>query len=224
MFGQIRFIQIGAARLVASIFGILAGIGGIMHGPGEILQGNVAPAGMFFNSWTVEPIATNVGGEPAMSLIPNLLISGILTLLISSIVLVWAAAFVGRRRGGVILILLSFIMLLVGGGFAPPLIGIIAGVAGLGINAQEPKWSKNLSSRSRKLFAAAWPWLFAVCVIDGAILVVGSLIFGYIIGLNIPGVWVFCFLLAIPLLILTITTGVAYDSNRSNVSVAAQSS
>ncbi len=78
-----------------------------MHGPGEILQGGVAPSGLIFDSWTVEPIATNVGGEPALSLIPNLLVSGVLTILVSSAVLVWAAAFVGRRGGGLVLILLS---------------------------------------------------------------------------------------------------------------------
>jgi len=222
--GQIRFTQISAARLVASIFGILAGIGGIMHGPGEILQGNVAPGGIVFNSWTVEPIATNVGGEPAMSLIPNLLISGMLTILMSLAVLVWAAVFVEKRRGGVILILLSLLMLLVGGGFAPPLIGIIAGVAGLGISARAPNWYKHLPSKSRNLLAAAWPWFFGVCVINGVILIVGVLIFGYIIGLNIPEVWVFCFLLSIPLLILTILTGVAYDSNKGARGVVAQSS
>jgi hypothetical protein len=224
MIGQIRFTQISAARLVASIFGILAGIGGIMHGPGEILQGNVAPSGIVFNSWMVEPIATNVGGEPAMTVIPNLLISGILTILMSLAVLVWAAAFVGKRHGGIILILLSFIMLLVGGGFAPPLIGIIAGVAGLGINAQAPSWYKYLPSKSRNLLATVWPWFFGVCVINGAILIVGALIFGYIIGLNIPGVWVFCFLFSIPLLILTILTGVAYDSNKGDRGVVAQNS
>ncbi len=224
MFGQIRFTQISAARLVASIFGSLAGIGGIMHGPGEILQGNVAPGGIVFNSWTLEPIATNIGGEPAMSLIPNLLISGILTILISFAVFVWAAAFVGKRWGGVILILLSLLMLLVGGGFAPPLIGIIAGVAGLGINARVPGWCKRLPSQFRNVLAAAWPWLFGVCVINGVILIVGALIFGYIIGLNIPEVWVFCFLLSIPLLILTILTGVAYDSHKSDRSVVARSS
>ncbi len=109
-------------------------------------------------------------------------------------------------------------MLLVGGGFAPPLIGMLAGVAGLGVNAQAPAWCMNLPFKWRHLLAAAWPWFLGVCAIDGAVLIVGALIFGYIIGLNIPQVWVFCFLLSIPLLVLTILTGVAYDTNRSYTS------
>jgi len=223
MFRQIRFTPISAARLVASIFGVLAGVGGIMHGPGEILQGNVAPSGLAFNSWTMEPIATNVGGEPAMSLIPNLLISGVLTILISSAVLVWAAAFVGKKHGGIYLMLFSLIMLLVGGGFAPPMLGILAGIGGLGINADAPSWYKNLPRKFLSLLAALWPWFFGVCVINGVILIVGALILGYIIGLNIPGVWVFCFLFSIPLLILTILTGVAYDGKQSERGVVTQS-
>ncbi len=224
MFGQNHFSQVSAARLAASLFGSLAGVGGLMHGPGEILQGNVAPGGLVFNSWTVEPIATNVGGEPAMSLIPNLLLSGILTILISSAVLVWAAVFVVKKQGGVILILLSLLMLLVGGGFAPPMVGILAGVAGLGINAQAPGWCKKLHSKVRDFLASAWPWIFGLCAIDGIMLIVGALIFGYIIGLNIPEVWVFCFLVSIPLLLLTILTGVAYDSHIGDRRIGAQSS
>lgn len=214
MFQQTRFTDMSAARLVASIFGILAGIGGIMHSPGEILQGNVAPSGIVFNSWTVEPIATNVGGEPAMTIVPNLLVSGVLTMLVSLTVIFWAAAFVGKKHGGIVLILLSILMLLVGGGFAPPLIGILAGVAGLGINAPMPRWCKNLPDKFRNLLAALWPWFFGVCVLTGVTLILGALLLGYIIGLNIPGVWVFCFLVSIPLLILTIITGVAYDSRK----------
>ena len=224
MLGQIRHTRVSAARSVASFFGVLAGIGGIMHGPGEILQGNIAPGGIVFNSWTVEPIATNVGGEPAMTLIPNLLISGALTMILSAAVSVWAAGFVGKRHGGVVLILLSVIMLLVGGGFAPPLIGILAGVAGLGIDAQAPRWCKNLPSKLRNALAAAWPWFFVVCAANGVVLIVGTLIFGYIIGLNIPQVWVSCFLISIPLLILTILTGVAYDSRGGDGRLVARSS
>ena len=214
MLNQIRFSQMSAARLIASIFGILAGIGGLMHGPGEILQGNVAPGGIAFNSWTVEPVATNVGGEPAMTIVPNLLLTGFLTILLSLAVIFWAALFIMQRHGGIVLMVLSFLMLLVGGGFAPPLIGILAGAAGLGIHGSVPRWYKNLPGRFRDVLALIWPWSFGVCVLDGIILVLGSLLFAYIIGLNIPGVWVFCFLILIPLLVFTIITGAARDSHK----------
>jgi len=61
MDGKEIFPNIGAARIVASIFGVLAGLGGVTHGIGETLQGNMAPNGIMINSWTEGPIATNMG-------------------------------------------------------------------------------------------------------------------------------------------------------------------
>ena len=89
--------NIHASRLAAITFGILAGLGGMWHGIGEILQGNVAPDGIIINSWTQGPIATNMGGEPGMTIVPNLLITGILCIVVSLAVIVWAAVFVQRR-------------------------------------------------------------------------------------------------------------------------------
>ncbi|HAF70118.1 TPA: hypothetical protein DCL37_01955 [Candidatus Acetothermia bacterium] len=132
MKGKNALTTISAARIVASIFGVLAGLGGLTHGIGEALQGNVAPEGIVINSWTQGPIATNMGGEPGMTIVPNLLVTGVLTIIVSLAVIVWSVAFVQRKRGGLILILLSTAMLLVGGGFGPPIMGILAGVAGLG--------------------------------------------------------------------------------------------
>lgn len=61
--------------MTATLFGALAGVGGLVHGIGEVLQGNVAPEGLIINSWTVGPIATNMGGEPGMTIVPNLQIT-----------------------------------------------------------------------------------------------------------------------------------------------------
>jgi hypothetical protein len=67
---------------------------------------------------------------PAMTVIPNFLVTGVVAIIFALIILVWAAAFVQRKNGGVVLILLSIVLLLVGGGFLPPALGIIAGAVG----------------------------------------------------------------------------------------------
>src|SRR5512139_783205 len=97
-----RFSTFSATGATASIFGALAGLGGLNHGIGEALQGNVASGGIIVNSWTVGPIATNMGGEPAMTLAPSLLVAGILTIVVSLAVMAWAVAGVGGRHGGLI--------------------------------------------------------------------------------------------------------------------------
>jgi len=114
-------------RVAASALGIFAGLGGASHGPGEILQGNMAPDGLVIEAW---PELTALAGEPAMTIIPSFLVTGILTIIFGLIVAVWAAKFVQRKNGGLVLILLSIIMLLVGGGLFPPVFGVAAGIIG----------------------------------------------------------------------------------------------
>lgn len=208
-------LQNTAARLVASVFGVLAGIGGLIHGIGEVLQGNVTPAGIFIPSWTQGPIATNMGGDPGLTIVPNLLVTGILTIIISLTIIIWSAFFIGRKNGGQILIILSFILLLVGGGIAPPIICILAGISGLGINSPLTFWRRHVSINLQRMLAKLWPFLFGIAVISGLFLVIGSLILVYFFNLNNPNLFTNSFLFSLLLLILVIFTGYAYDLQNS---------
>lgn len=123
---------------VASILGIFAGIGGASHGPGEILQGNIAPDGIIIEAW---PALTLLAGEPAMTLIPSFSISGILTVTTGVAVTILAATRIQSKNGALILILLSTMMLFVGGGLIPPAFGVVGGVIGLQIRQKNLKTS-----------------------------------------------------------------------------------
>lgn len=205
-----------AARIAASVFGVLAGLGGITHGIGEVLQGPVAPDGIWIYSWTQGPIATNMGGEPGITVVPNLLVTGILTIIISLFVIIWAAILVSRKMGGRILILLSVIMLLVGGGVGPPIMGILAGVAGLGIDAPPGWWRKRLSAGARRFLAALWPWIFVMGAINGVFLVMGSVILVSFFDLNDPGLFTHSFFLSVVFQLSMIVTGRAHDLQKEN--------
>ncbi len=114
-------------RVAASAIGIFGGLGGASHGPGEMLQGNIAPNGLVIEAWHE---LTVLAGEPAMTIIPSFLVTGVLTVIFGLLVAVWAAKFVQRKNGGLVLIFLSIIMLLVGGGLFPPVFGVVAGIIG----------------------------------------------------------------------------------------------
>src|SRR3990172_11908219 len=101
-----------ARKIVASAFGVIVGLAGLEHGVGEILQGNVAPPGLMFESWPHSGPLRIMAGEPAMSVFPSLLLSGILTVLVSLATIVWSAAFLGSRHGAFVLMLLSVLLLL----------------------------------------------------------------------------------------------------------------
>lgn len=213
--------RVNGARLVATLFGLLAGLGGITHGIGEVLQGNIVPSGIIIDSWTQGPIATNMGGEPAMTIVPNLLVTGLLTIVVSLAILVWAAVFVQRKNGGRILIGLSIVMLLVGGGFGPPIIGILAGAAGTGINAPLTGWRSRLSANVQHLLAKLWPWAFGAAAISGTFLVVGSVILVYVFGLNNDDLFLNSFYFTVLALILTVFMTPVYDNQNSEGRVPA---
>ena len=116
----------GATRVVVATLGAVVGFAGIEHGIGEIRQGSVAPGGFAILSWPDTPAFRLVAGEPALTIVPNLLATGILAVALSLAFAIWATLFAGRRHGGMVLILLSLAMLLFGGGFGPPVLGIAA--------------------------------------------------------------------------------------------------
>jgi len=119
---------VGATRAAASTIGVVAGLIGLYHGYNETLQGNSTPSGIVINA--IGPPCQGNACFPAMTVIPNFFVTGVLAIVFALIVLAWAALLVQRKKGGVVLILLSIILLLVGGGFLPPALGIIAGVIG----------------------------------------------------------------------------------------------
>ena len=123
---------------VATILGIFAGIGGASHGPGEMLQGNIAPSGIIIEAW---PALTSLSGEPAMTLIPNFSVSGIVTVITGAAVTIWAATRIQSKNGALVLILLSTMMLFVGGGLIPPVFGVVAGIIAARVSQKDLKTS-----------------------------------------------------------------------------------
>jgi hypothetical protein len=150
-----------ATKKVAAWFGVAAGIAGIEHGYFEILQGSTRPAGLMIASIGPPCVPEETWNmcEPAMTVIPNFLSTGILAVVIGLLVLVWSGACLGRRHGGMVLMLFSAALLMFGGGLFPPLIGLVGGLAGLKINkpltGQQP-------GRIVRFAAKLWPWPLVV--------------------------------------------------------------
>jgi len=149
-----------ATRITASVFGLFAGIGGIEHGYFEIQQGNAKPDSLMIASMgpPCEAEAVWHGCEPAMTVLPNFFITGVLAVILGVITMVWSLFFVQRKHGGLILILLSTLLLLFGGGIFPPLIGIIGGWVGTRIHTSTSWWRKTLTGKPLRFFAMLWPW------------------------------------------------------------------
>jgi hypothetical protein len=195
-----------ATKTVASWFGIAAGVAGLEHGYFEILQGNTQPESVVIASIGPPCVPEEIWNacEPAMTIIPNFLITGILAVIIGLLVLIWSAAFMQRKNGGVILILLSVALLLFGGGFFPPLIGLVGGAAGLKIH--KPIAGKQPSSMLR--FAARlWPWPLVIFLVW----VFGQLIVGYFFNDFMMRIMGFGVILILSMLPLSVYVAYAHD-------------
>ncbi|MBN2118108.1 MAG: hypothetical protein JW730_16135 [Anaerolineales bacterium] len=145
-----------ATRIIAASLGLFAGFGGLEHGYFEILQGNVRPENIMIASMGAPCVPEEIWHlcEPAMTILPSFLITGIISMVLGLITMVWSAAFVQRKHGGTILALLSLGLLLFGGGIFPPVIGIAGGLVGTKINTPVKKHAGPVW----KALAALWPW------------------------------------------------------------------
>ena len=195
-----------ATRTVASWFGIVAGIAGLEHGYFETLQGNTRPASLMFASMGPPCAPEKIWNacEPAMTILPNFLITGILTVLLGLLIMAWSAGFVHRKNGGTILILSSVVLLLLGGGFFPPLIGLVGGAAGTQINKPLTGKPGSLTHWAAKL----WPWPLVIFLVW----VLGQFPVGYLFNDFLKSIMGFGLLLILASLPLSAYTGYAHDA------------
>ncbi len=161
--------------------GALMGLAGIEHGIGEILQGNETATSMMIRSWPDTAFFQSLNGEPAMTILPNMLITGTLAVLFSALFTGWAIFFARRKQGGLVLMLLAVLMLLFGGGIFPPILGALIGAAAARI--QPTAAAKPVTGLAR-LLGQAWGWVFAACCLAWLALFPGVAILDYFFGVD----------------------------------------
>lgn len=200
-----------ATCIYVSTFGAIMALAGIEHGIGEILQGNVAPERIMILSWPESEFFRSLGGEPAMTVLPNLLLSGVLAVLVSLALLFWSVLFVDRKNGGLIMVLLSAALLLVGGGIFPPIFGMLIGLVATRVHAPLSWWRDYLPDGIRRSLAKIWPWTYTACLIAWPAVFPA----GYFFGEKYPAIILVILFIALGSLILTIFASFAYDAGRS---------
>jgi hypothetical protein len=195
-----------ATKTVTSWLGIAAGIAGVEHGYFEILQGHVRPEGLMIVSMgpPCDPeVAWNIC-EPAMTILPSFLITGILAVILGLAIFVWSVGFVQRKHGGLVLMLLSVALLLFGGGLFPLLIGIIGGAAGTQINKPLTREPGGITRFAAKL----WPWPLVLLLVW----LLGQFPVGYFFNDFMKSAMYFGLALILTMLPLSVYTGYARDA------------
>ena len=195
-------------RLVVAAFGILCGLTGIIAGVFEVLQGNIATPGLVVS--TIGPSYSMAEDFTyfAVTIIPNFLMTGILAIIVSSLVMIWSVMFVHRKHGTVILLILAVIQTLVGGGWVIDL-ALMMCIVSIGINRPLSWWRSHLPERTKTWLAK----LFPVSLAGFAILSFSMLLFT-IIGIDdaalIDLLSPLALLMFIPILLM-ILGGISHD-------------
>jgi hypothetical protein len=208
--------NVSALRAIASAFGVYAGLLGMEHGYFETLQGNAVPNGMRILAVSPSELPFPFGHEPAMTIIPNLLVTGVLAIIFGLLIVIWTVVFVQKKNGDVVLFLLSIILLFVGGGFGPMTLLITASIAATRINKPLTWWRVHFSDNLRRLLAKLWPWSFVAALLWVPV----EFILGSLFGLKNdpkPSLTNLNLVLCYPLLglfILTLITGFAHEIHR----------
>lgn len=155
----------GATRVTATTLGILTGIAGMEHSVFEILQGSVAPSGAVIEAIGPGHRFWELGTEPAFTIVPNFLVTGILAMTLGLAIVIWSSMFVHSKYGAPVLAFLTVALFLFGGGFAPIGSALVAIFAASRINKPLTCWSKHISTEFQGFLARSWKWGLVVVVV-----------------------------------------------------------
>lgn len=190
--------------------GILAGIMGIEHGIGEVLEGYRPTDGVFILSWPNSAFFEIMSGEPALTIIPNYLLTGLLAIFFSSVFLVVLVKSGLGRMPIAILLALLVLMLLFGGGFGPPILGTITVLIALKRNSPLETWSK-LPSNVHRVLRELWPWSFGLCLIGWLMLFPGAALIVFFTGIDNAFLMIVPILIAFAFIPITLFLGFSRD-------------
>lgn len=167
-----------ATRKNTIALGVLTGFVGVEHGIFEILQGHVAPSGLVIEAIGPAQKFWEMGTEIAFSIIPSFLITGILSLTIGLVIILWSIKYAHKKHGALVLALLIVMLFLFGGGFAMLGSAIVAVITAANINKPHRWWAKHRSSRLLRFLAGSWVWVLGFVVVV-YLYCIGVAIFGW---------------------------------------------
>lgn len=157
--------------LTAAVLGAALAVAGFHHGLFEALQGNTSTGGMFINSIGPDHVRWEHGTDPAFTVIPNFLVTGLASMVVSVAIMAWCFTGLRRRHGSSVLLGLFLLLTLVGGGMGHILFFVALWGYATRIRrplAQPVRW---LPEGVRRGLAGGW----AVLTVSAAILFLAGL-------------------------------------------------
>jgi hypothetical protein len=179
------FYDLNATRVIATTVGVIFGIGGFDHGFFEFLQGNTPTNGLIIQAIGEAQRFWVEGTEEAFTIIPNFLISGLLSMALGLTIVIWSLFFIHTKHGRTVFLGLFILLFLFGGGIGQLAFFIPAWAFATRIDKPLTWWRKVLPR-------SIWPFLSKLWIIT---LILSSLailfgleiaIFGFLPGATNP--------------------------------------
>jgi hypothetical protein len=179
------FDNLNATRVITTTLGVIFGFSGINHGIFEFLQGNTPTPGLVIQAIGEAQRFWVYGTEEAFTILPNFMISGLLSMVVGLTIVVWSLFFIQTRYGRTVFLLLFILLFLVGGGIGQLVFFIPAWAFGT-------RMDKPLTWWKRVLPRSIWPFLSKLWIVTLVLSTIAILtglelaIFGYFPGLTDP--------------------------------------
>ena len=173
-----------AIRIIASTIGVFFGLfSSINHGFFEILQGFKPTNGFLINAIGEAQRFWPEGTEPAFTLIPNYMLTGIAAILVGIIIIIWSLWFLPTKHGRTIYLGLFILSFLVGGGIGQIFFFIPAWAFATRLGKPLTWWRKVLPRDSWLFLSRLWIFTLVLATI---VMLIGleMAIFGYFPGIT----------------------------------------
>lgn len=180
-----RFSNINATRVIATTIGVIFGFGGINHGFFEFLQGNKPTDGLIIQAIGPEHRFWTLGTEEAFTIVPNYMLSGLLSMVVGLAIIIWSLRFIHTRHGRTVFLGLFILLFMVGGGIGQVAFFIPAWAFATRMDKPLTWWKKVLPRKSWPLLSRVWPVTLILSTI--AILIgLEIAVFGFVPGMSDP--------------------------------------
>lgn len=176
------FDRLNATRIITSTIGVVFGFGGINHGFFEFLQGNQPTEGLIIQAIGPEQRFWELGTEEAFTLVPNFMITGLMAMLVGSIIIIWSLRYLETEHGSSVFLGLFILLFLVGGGIGQLVFFLPAWAFSTRMNKPLTWWRRVLPASLWPYLSRLWPITLGLSTI-AILLGLEIAVFGYVPGL-----------------------------------------
>jgi len=213
------FDKLNATRVIATTIGVFFGLfSGINHGYFEFLQGNTPTNGFFIHAIGEAQRYWPLGTEDAFTIVPNFMVTGILSMIVGLTIVIWSIWFLPSKHGPAVFLGLFILSFLVGGGIGQVAFFIPAWIFATRINKPLNWWRKLLPANTRPFFSRLW---MVTLILATSVMLIGleMAIFGFFPGLtnaeNIQNTAMLFVVAAASLYILSFIAGFGHELRKT---------